>query len=85
MNSVITDQQARRQEGFRDGGLIRPVAVSDEVMAADRYELLYKIPAGDRLRLLTTVDDLCRHDPSSPGSTRIRGRRPSSPTDRRPG
>jgi GntR family transcriptional regulator len=36
----------------------RPVAVSDEVMAADRYELLYEIPAGDRLRLVTTVEDL---------------------------
>jgi GntR family transcriptional regulator len=35
----------------------RPVAVSDEVMAADRYELLYEIPAGDRLRLVTTVED----------------------------
>lgn len=36
----------------------RPVAVSDEVMAADRYELLYEIPAGDRLRLVTTVEDI---------------------------
>jgi GntR family transcriptional regulator len=36
----------------------RPVAVSDEVMAADRYELLYEIPAGERLRLVTTADDM---------------------------
>jgi GntR family transcriptional regulator len=36
----------------------RPVAVSDEIMAADRYELLYEIPPRDRMRLVTTFDEL---------------------------
>jgi GntR family transcriptional regulator len=36
----------------------RPVATTDEVMAADRYELVYEIPAGERARLVSTVEDL---------------------------
>jgi GntR family transcriptional regulator len=36
----------------------RPVATTDEVMAADRYELAYEIPAGERARLVSTVADL---------------------------
>jgi GntR family transcriptional regulator len=36
----------------------RPVAVSDEIMAADRYELRYEIPTRDRMRLVTTFDEL---------------------------
>ncbi len=36
----------------------RPVATTDEVMAADRYELVYEIPAGEPVRLVTTVDEL---------------------------
>ena len=36
----------------------RPVATTDEVMAADRYELVYEIPAGESVRLVTTVDEL---------------------------
>jgi GntR family transcriptional regulator len=36
----------------------RPVAVSDEIMAADRYELLYEVPARERTRLVASFDDL---------------------------
>jgi GntR family transcriptional regulator len=36
----------------------RPVAVSEEIMAADRYELLYEITARERTRLVTSVDEL---------------------------
>jgi GntR family transcriptional regulator len=36
----------------------RPVTTTDEVMAADRYELVYEIPAGERARLVSTVEDL---------------------------
>jgi GntR family transcriptional regulator len=36
----------------------RPVATTDEVMAADRYELVYEIPAEERARLVSTVEDL---------------------------
>jgi GntR family transcriptional regulator len=36
----------------------RPVATTDEVMAADRYELVYEIPAGERAHLVSTVEDL---------------------------
>jgi hypothetical protein len=36
----------------------RPVVVSDDVMAADRYELVYEVPARERVRLVTTFDQL---------------------------
>lgn len=36
----------------------RPVAISDDVMAADRYELAYEVPARERVRLVTTFDEL---------------------------
>jgi hypothetical protein len=36
----------------------RPVAVSDDEMAADRYELVYEVPARERVRLVTTFDEL---------------------------
>jgi len=36
----------------------RPVAVSDDVMAADRYELVYEVPARERVRVVTTYDAL---------------------------
>ena len=36
----------------------RPVAISDDVMAADRYELVYEVPARERVRLVTTFDEL---------------------------
>ncbi|HKE99833.1 MAG TPA: GntR family transcriptional regulator [Actinomycetes bacterium] len=36
----------------------QPVVTSDELLAADREELLYEVPAGDRMRLVRSVDDL---------------------------
>jgi GntR family transcriptional regulator len=36
----------------------RPIAVTDDVMAADRYELAYEVPARERVRLVTTFDEL---------------------------